>query len=251
MATPSSPPRPARTPTPDWYHNVVASPGTEVEVGTGTIRVRARVATGEERDRIWSRQKQGLSAVRGVRVQDIAGHPGHRARTRLSASAAPVAGGQATRIGPIWQTRSGEHRAEDSAAVPRRGIRPRPVPRLLRRPSRRVGPLRERGRILRLPPGDRPADRLLPPHQGAARSCLPALGRGRRGDGALLPAHGGVDGCGGGRDPLRAVHVAEHLRPGPGVPVDVAGRGRDRRIHAGPRGQCRGVETAGGHRDCP
>lgn len=43
---------------PDWYHNVVANPGTEVEVGAETIRVRARVATGEERDRIWSRQKR-------------------------------------------------------------------------------------------------------------------------------------------------------------------------------------------------
>ena len=43
---------------PDWYHNVVANPTTEVEVGTGTIRVRARVASGAERDRIWSRQKQ-------------------------------------------------------------------------------------------------------------------------------------------------------------------------------------------------
>ncbi|MDE0139778.1 MAG: nitroreductase family deazaflavin-dependent oxidoreductase [bacterium] len=43
---------------PDWYHNVVANPATEVEVGTGTIRVRARVASGAERDRIWTRQKQ-------------------------------------------------------------------------------------------------------------------------------------------------------------------------------------------------
>lgn len=43
---------------PDWYHNVVANPGTEVEVGTETIRVRARVTSGAERDRIWSRQKR-------------------------------------------------------------------------------------------------------------------------------------------------------------------------------------------------
>ena len=43
---------------PDWYHNLVANPGTEVEVGTDTIPVRARVAMGEERDRIWSRQKR-------------------------------------------------------------------------------------------------------------------------------------------------------------------------------------------------
>ena len=43
---------------PDWYHNVVANPGTEVEVGTDTVRVHARVATGDERDRIWTRQKR-------------------------------------------------------------------------------------------------------------------------------------------------------------------------------------------------
>lgn len=43
---------------PDWYYNVVANPGTEVEVGTETIRVRARVASGAERDRIWSKQKR-------------------------------------------------------------------------------------------------------------------------------------------------------------------------------------------------
>lgn len=43
---------------PDWYHNVVANPGTEVEVGTETIGVRARVASGVERDRIWRRQKK-------------------------------------------------------------------------------------------------------------------------------------------------------------------------------------------------
>ena len=42
---------------PDWYHNVVANPGTDVEIGTETIPVRARVAQGEERTRIWSRQK--------------------------------------------------------------------------------------------------------------------------------------------------------------------------------------------------
>jgi deazaflavin-dependent oxidoreductase (nitroreductase family) len=43
---------------PDWYHNVVANPATEVEVGTATVRVRARVAAGAERDRIWTRQKR-------------------------------------------------------------------------------------------------------------------------------------------------------------------------------------------------
>src|SRR5207237_442762 len=43
---------------PDWYHNLRAHPDTVVEVGTETIPVRARVAEGEERERIWERQKR-------------------------------------------------------------------------------------------------------------------------------------------------------------------------------------------------
>jgi deazaflavin-dependent oxidoreductase (nitroreductase family) len=43
---------------PDWYYNVVANPETTVEVGTETIPVRARVARGEERERIWEKQKR-------------------------------------------------------------------------------------------------------------------------------------------------------------------------------------------------
>jgi len=38
---------------PDWYHNVVANPDVTVELGTDRFPARARVATGEERDRIW------------------------------------------------------------------------------------------------------------------------------------------------------------------------------------------------------
>jgi deazaflavin-dependent oxidoreductase (nitroreductase family) len=43
---------------PDWYHNLVANPRASVEVGTDTIDVNARVTTGDERDRLFSRQKQ-------------------------------------------------------------------------------------------------------------------------------------------------------------------------------------------------
>lgn len=43
---------------PDWYHNLVANPDTVIEVGNETIPVTARVADGEERDRIWSEQKR-------------------------------------------------------------------------------------------------------------------------------------------------------------------------------------------------
>lgn len=43
---------------PDWYHNLLANPDTEIEVGTDVIPVRARVAEGEERERIWTEQKR-------------------------------------------------------------------------------------------------------------------------------------------------------------------------------------------------
>ena len=42
---------------PGWYHNLVAHPEAEVEVGTEKYRVKARVAEGEERERIWEKQK--------------------------------------------------------------------------------------------------------------------------------------------------------------------------------------------------
>jgi deazaflavin-dependent oxidoreductase (nitroreductase family) len=42
---------------PDWYHNLIANPDVAVEIGSETMRVRARVADGEERERIWERQK--------------------------------------------------------------------------------------------------------------------------------------------------------------------------------------------------
>jgi len=42
---------------PDWYHNLVANPRASVEVGTETVEVVARVAEGEERERIWETQK--------------------------------------------------------------------------------------------------------------------------------------------------------------------------------------------------
>jgi deazaflavin-dependent oxidoreductase (nitroreductase family) len=43
---------------PDWYHNVVANPDVTVEVGTETQARRARVTEGDERDRLWARQKE-------------------------------------------------------------------------------------------------------------------------------------------------------------------------------------------------
>jgi deazaflavin-dependent oxidoreductase (nitroreductase family) len=43
---------------PDWYYNLVANPNITVEIGTETRPATARVATGEERERIWATQKE-------------------------------------------------------------------------------------------------------------------------------------------------------------------------------------------------
>ncbi len=43
---------------PDWYFNVKANPVASIEVGTESHSVVARVAEGDERERIWSKQKQ-------------------------------------------------------------------------------------------------------------------------------------------------------------------------------------------------
>jgi deazaflavin-dependent oxidoreductase (nitroreductase family) len=45
---------------PHWYLNLVANPETVVEVGTETVPVTARVAEGEGRERLWTRQKELL-----------------------------------------------------------------------------------------------------------------------------------------------------------------------------------------------
>lgn len=42
---------------PDWYHNLLANPRAKVEVGAETYDVTARVAEGDERERIWEKQK--------------------------------------------------------------------------------------------------------------------------------------------------------------------------------------------------
>ncbi|MEH1027448.1 nitroreductase family deazaflavin-dependent oxidoreductase [Micromonospora profundi] len=42
---------------PDWYHNLLAQPRVRAEIGTETVGLVARVATGDERERIWNAQK--------------------------------------------------------------------------------------------------------------------------------------------------------------------------------------------------
>jgi deazaflavin-dependent oxidoreductase (nitroreductase family) len=42
---------------PDWYHNLVANPSVRAEIGTRTVPLTARVAEGDERERIWTAHK--------------------------------------------------------------------------------------------------------------------------------------------------------------------------------------------------
>jgi deazaflavin-dependent oxidoreductase (nitroreductase family) len=41
---------------PDWYHNLVAHPEATVEIGTEKFQVRASVAEGQERQRLYDQQ---------------------------------------------------------------------------------------------------------------------------------------------------------------------------------------------------
>jgi deazaflavin-dependent oxidoreductase (nitroreductase family) len=41
---------------PAWFYNLKANPNARLEVGTQTLDVVARVATGAERERIWTQQ---------------------------------------------------------------------------------------------------------------------------------------------------------------------------------------------------
>lgn len=43
---------------PDWYYNLIANPECSAEIGTETVELKARVAQGDERERIWEKQKQ-------------------------------------------------------------------------------------------------------------------------------------------------------------------------------------------------
>jgi deazaflavin-dependent oxidoreductase (nitroreductase family) len=50
---------------PDWYHNLLANPRAQIEVGTDRFDVTARTATDDEREPIWSAQKADYSGFAG------------------------------------------------------------------------------------------------------------------------------------------------------------------------------------------
>ena len=59
---------------PDWYHNLVAHPDIQIEIGDDTVAVRASLTSGEERQRLFDEQaklmpnfKDYEKAVAGIR----------------------------------------------------------------------------------------------------------------------------------------------------------------------------------------
>jgi deazaflavin-dependent oxidoreductase (nitroreductase family) len=50
---------------PAWYHNLLANPDTSVQIGAERRRVRARVATPQERERLWPKAVATYSGYRG------------------------------------------------------------------------------------------------------------------------------------------------------------------------------------------
>ena|SRR5436305_591490 len=50
---------------PSWYHNLKANPDTTVQVGRERRRVHARVASPEERPRLWPKAVETYSGYRG------------------------------------------------------------------------------------------------------------------------------------------------------------------------------------------
>jgi len=59
---------------PDWFHNLVANPDVSIEVGSDKMDVKARVAEGEERKRIWERQKQEFPQFAGYEQKTSRDH---------------------------------------------------------------------------------------------------------------------------------------------------------------------------------
>ena len=168
---------------PQWFHNLVANPDVTVEVGTETIPVRARVAEGDERARLFRAQADRMPNFDQYAARDAAGDPGRRVRTPLtdgdrcaSSSSAPVRSAAPSPCG--WPTPASTSRSLPAGHTWRRSERDGLE---LRDPGgSRVARLRAVGRPDEVDVGRRPrraARRQEPGHTGRPR---PARRRGTR-----------------------------------------------------------------------
>ncbi len=88
---------------PAWYHNLAANPAVTVELGRERLPMRAVIATGEERERLFRQYASPVQA--GAPRRDPHPRPGHRGRGRLGL---PAAGQPRPRGGPP-RRRAGDH----------------------------------------------------------------------------------------------------------------------------------------------
>ena len=58
---------------PDWYHNLIAHPDIEIEVGTSRFPVRAKLVHGEERQRLFDAQAEVMPFFKEYE-QQASGH---------------------------------------------------------------------------------------------------------------------------------------------------------------------------------
>jgi deazaflavin-dependent oxidoreductase (nitroreductase family) len=105
---------------PDWYHNLLAHPQVTAEIGTETVALVARVAGGDERERIWAAQK--------------AAYPGFADYERKTTRQIPVMVLEPARL-RSW--RASAVRAERLPAAPRGGSDPASSAGCCRRRHRR------------------------------------------------------------------------------------------------------------------
>jgi deazaflavin-dependent oxidoreductase (nitroreductase family) len=54
---------------PAWYHNLLAHPDVEAEIGTDTVQLRARDLPADERAPIWEKQKQDYEGFAGYEAK--------------------------------------------------------------------------------------------------------------------------------------------------------------------------------------
>jgi deazaflavin-dependent oxidoreductase (nitroreductase family) len=52
---------------PSWYHNLVAHPTVTLEIGTERFQAKARVATGDERERLFNQQAAQMAVFNEYR----------------------------------------------------------------------------------------------------------------------------------------------------------------------------------------
>ena len=82
---------------PVWYYNLVAHPDIEVQVKQSTLKLRARLASPEEKAAVVAALRRRLSAVRGVSEADHARHPGLHLRPEVRSRRAEDQPGAARR----------------------------------------------------------------------------------------------------------------------------------------------------------